>query len=128
MSDPVKPIIYYLDPGIPEPYRTAFRQGAAWWTQAFEAAGFRNAFRVEDLPADVDPMDARYSIIQWVHRSDPGFSVGQSFTDPRTGEIIKALLKMDTYRSISDYNIFAGIAPAMERRDRAIGSRRSIRR
>ena len=114
VSDPVKPIIYYLDPGIPEPYRTAFRQGAGWWTQAFEAAGFRNAFRVEDLPAGVDPMDARYSIIQWVHRSDPGFSVGQSFTDPRTGEIIKALLKMDTYRSISDYNIFAGFAPAMD--------------
>jgi hypothetical protein len=58
-------------------------------------------------------MDARYSIIQWVHRSDPGFSVGQSFVDPRTGEIIKAMLKMDTYRSITDYNIFAGLEPAM---------------
>lgn len=113
MSDPVKPIVYYLDPGIPEPYRTAFRQGASWWTKTFEAAGFRNAFRVEDLPAGADPMDARYSIIQWVHRSDPGFSVGQSFVDPRTGEIIKAMLKMDTYRSISDYNIFAGFTPAM---------------
>jgi len=114
MSDPVKPIIYYLDPGIPEPYRTAFRQGAAWWTKTFEAAGFTNAFRVEDLPAGVDPMDARYSIIQWVHRSDPGFSVGQSFADPRTGEIIKAMLKMDTYRSITDYNIFAGLEPATD--------------
>ena len=113
MSEPVKPIVYYLDPGIPEPYRTAFRQGAAWWTKTFEAAGFENAFRVEDLPAGVDPMDARYSIIQWVHRSDPGFSVGQSFVDPRTGEIIKAMLKMDTYRSITDYNIFAGMEPAM---------------
>ena len=109
-SEPVKPIVYYLDRGIPEPYRSAFRQGAAWWNKTFEAAGFINAFRVEDLPSDADPMDARYSVIQWVHRSDPGFSVGQSFTDPRTGEIIKALLKMDTYRSISDYNIFAGMA------------------
>ncbi|HEY4217116.1 MAG TPA: zinc-dependent metalloprotease [Gemmatimonadaceae bacterium] len=114
VSEPVTPIVYYLDPGIPEPYRTAFRQGAAWWTQAFEAAGFKNAFRVEDLPPGVDPMDARYSIIQWVHRSDPGFSVGQSFVDPRTGEIIKAMLKMDTYRSITDYNIFAGMEPAMD--------------
>jgi len=114
MSEPVKPIVYYLDPGIPEPYRTAFRQGASWWNKTFEAAGFRNAFRVEDLPTDADPMDARYSIIQWVHRSDPGFSVGQSFVDPRTGEIIKAMLKMDTYRSITDYNIFAGYAPAMD--------------
>jgi hypothetical protein len=112
MSEAVKPIVYYLDPGIPEPYRTAFRQGAAWWTKTFEAAGFSNAFRVEDLPPGVDPMDARYSIIQWVHRSDPGFSVGQSFVDPRTGEIIKAMLKMDTYRSITDYNIFAGLEPA----------------
>jgi hypothetical protein len=114
MSEPVKPIVYYLDPGIPEPYRTAFRQGASWWTKTFEAAGFKNAFRVEDLPAGADPMDARYSMIQWVHRSDPGFSVGQSFVDPRTGEIIKAMLKMDTYRSITDYNIFAGMEPAME--------------
>jgi hypothetical protein len=114
MSEPVKPITYYLDPGIPEPYRTAFRQGAGWWNKTFEAAGFRNAFLVEDLPAGADPMDARYSMIQWVHRSDPGFSVGQSFADPRTGEIIKAMVKMDTYRSITDYNIFAGFAPAME--------------
>ena len=114
ISEPVKPIVYYLDPGIPEPYRTAFRQGAAWWTKTFEAAGFKNAFRVEDLPPGVDPMDARYSIIQWVHRSDPGFSVGQSFVDPRTGEIIKAMLKMDTYRSITDYNIFAGLAEAAD--------------
>lgn len=114
MSEPIKPIVYYLDPGIPEPYHTAFKQGAAWWTKTFEAAGFKNAFRVEDLPPGVDPMDARYSIIQWVHRSDPGFSVGQSFTDPRTGEIIKAMLKMDTYRSITDYNIFAGLEPATE--------------
>ncbi len=114
ISEPVKPIVYYLDPGIPEPYRTAFRQGASWWNKTFEAAGFKNAFLVEDLPPGVDPMDARYSVIQWVHRSDPGFSVGQSFVDPRTGEIIKALLKMDTYRSITDYNIFAGLEPATD--------------
>jgi hypothetical protein len=114
ISEPVKPIVYYLDRGIPEPYRTAFRQGASWWNQTFEAAGFRNAILVEDLPDTVDPMDARYSVIQWVHRSQPGFSVGQSFVDPRTGEIIKAALKMDSYRSITDYNIFAGMEPAMD--------------
>ena len=114
LSDPVKPLVYYLDRGVPEPYRTAFKQGAAWWNKTFEAAGFTNAFRVEDLPDSADPMDARYPVIQWVHRSDPGFSVGQSFVDPRTGEIIKAALKMDTYRSITDYNIFAGMEPAMD--------------
>ena len=114
ISEAVKPITYYLDRGIPEPYRTAFKQGASWWNQTFEAAGFRNAIRVEDLPDNVDPMDARYSVIQWVHRSEPGYSVGQSVTDPRTGEIIKAALKMDAYRSITDYNIFAGMEPAMD--------------
>ena len=114
ISEPVKPIVYYLDRAIPEPYRTAFKQGASWWNQTFEAAGFRNAIRVEDLPDSADPMDARYSVIQWVHRSQPGFSFGQSFTDPRTGEIIKAALKMDSYRSITDYNIFAGMEPAMD--------------
>jgi hypothetical protein len=114
ISEPVKPIVYYLDRAIPEPYRTAFKQGASWWNQTFEAAGFRNAIRVEDLPDTADPMDARYSVIQWVHRSQPGFSVGQSFADPRTGEIIKAALKMDSYRSITDYNIFAGLEPAKD--------------
>ena len=114
MSEPVKPIVYYLDRAIPEPYRAAFKQGASWWNLTFEAAGFRNAIRVEDLPDNADPMDARYSVIQWVHRSEPGFSVGQSFIDPRTGEIIKAALKMDSYRSITDYNIFAGLEPARD--------------
>ncbi len=112
-SEPVTPIVYYLDPAVPEPYRTAFRQGASWWNQVFEAAGFINAFQVRDLPPDVDPMDARYSVVQWVHRSDPGFSIGPSFVDPRTGEIIKAAVKMDTYRSITDYNIFAAMLPAI---------------
>jgi hypothetical protein len=112
-SEAVKPIVYYLDPAIPEPYRSAFRDGALWWNQVFEAAGFTNAFQVKDLPADVDPMDARYSVVQWVHRSDPGFSIGPSYVDPRTGEIIKAAVKMDTYRSITDYNIFAGMLPAL---------------
>ncbi len=113
MSEAVKPIVYYLDPAVPEPYRSAFRDGALWWNKVFEAAGFINGFQVKDLPSDVDPMDARYSVVQWVHRSDPGFSIGPSFVDPRTGEIIKAAVKMDTYRSMTDYNIFAGLLPAL---------------
>jgi hypothetical protein len=116
MSEPVKPIVYYLDPAVPEPYRTAFRDGARWWNKVFEAAGFINAFQVADLPTDADPMDARYAVVQWVHRSDPGFSIGPSFVDPRTGEIIKAAVKMDTYRSMTDYNIFAGLLPALGER------------
>ena len=108
VSDPVKPIVYYLDPGIQEPYRTAFKQGLAWWTLTFQAAGFSNAFRVEDMPPDMDPMDARYHVIQWMHRSDIGASVGPSFVDPRTGEIIKAAVRMDSYRSLTNYDLLAG--------------------
>jgi hypothetical protein len=112
MSEPVEPIVYYLDQGIPEPYRTAFREGAMWWNDVFAAAGFIDAFRIEDMPADMDPMDARYNVIQWVHRSDPGSSIGPSFVDPRTGEIIKAAVRMDSYRSLTDFNIYAGTLPA----------------
>lgn len=112
VSEPVEPIVYYLDPAIQEPYRTAFRDGAMWWNAIFEAAGFRNAFRVEDMPPDMDPMDARYHVIQWVHRTEPGFSIGPSFVDPRTGEILKAAVRMDSYRSVPDYDIWAGTVPA----------------
>ncbi len=108
VSDPVKPIVYYLDPGIQEPYRSAFKQGLAWWNLTFQAAGFSNAFRVEDMPPDMDPMDARYHVIQWMHRSDIGASVGPSFVDPRTGEIIKAAVRMDSYRSLTNYDLLSG--------------------
>jgi hypothetical protein len=104
--------VYYLDPAIPEPYRTAFREGGNWWNRVFEAAGWRNAFQVRDLPAGVDPMDARYNLIYWVHRSGPGPSVGPSFADPRTGEIVRTVVRMDSWRSLIDYNIYAGLLPA----------------
>ncbi len=112
MSEPEEPIVYYMDRGIPEPYRSAFKEGAMWWNDVFAAAGFINAYRVEDMPPDMDPLDARYNVIQWVHRSDPGSSIGPSFVDPRTGEIIKAAVRMDSYRSLTDFNIYAGTLPA----------------
>ena len=111
-TEPVAPIVYYLDPAIPEPYRTAFREGGTWWNKVFEAAGWRNAFQIRDLPADADPMDARYNLIYWVHRSGPGPSVGPSFADPRTGEIVRTVVRMDSWRSLIDYNIYAGLLPA----------------
>lgn len=117
LSEPVLPIVYYLDPGVPEPYRTAFREGAMWWNRVFEAAGFKNAFRLEDMPADMDPMDARYNVIQWTHRDAPGYSIGPSFVDPRTGEIIKAAVRMESERSLSDYNLYAGTLPARAEAD-----------
>lgn len=112
LVEPVTPIVYYLDPGIPEPYRTAFKIGGGWWTTVFEAAGFKNAFQVRDLPAGADPMDARYNLIYWIHRSGPGPSVGPSITDPRTGEIVRTVVRMDAWRSLIDYNIYAGLLPA----------------
>jgi len=109
VSDPVKPIVYYLDPGTPEPIRSALLEGAGWWNQAFEAAGFRNAFRVEMLPADADPMDVRYNDIQWVHRSTRGWSYGAAIVDPRTGEIIKGHVTLGSLRARQDYLIFEGL-------------------
>ncbi|MGB8509050.1 MAG: zinc-dependent metalloprotease, partial [Pyrinomonadaceae bacterium] len=111
VSDPVKPIIYYVDNGTPEPIRSALIEGASWWNQAFEAAGFRNAFQVKVLPADADPMDARYNMINWVHRSSRGWSYGSSITDPRTGEVIKGNVTLGSLRIRQDYLIGTGLIP-----------------
>lgn len=112
LTEPVQPIVYYLDPGIPEPYRSAFREGGMWWNKVFEGAGWKNAFQVRDLPAGADPMDARYTMIYWVHRNLPGPSVGPSLSDPRTGEILRTVVRMDSWRSLVDYNLYAGLLPA----------------
>lgn len=109
VSDPVKPIVYYLDNGTPEPIRSALLEGARWWNQAFEAAGYRNAFQVELLPDSADPMDIRYNMINWVHRSTRGWSYGSSVVDPRTGEIIKGNVTLGSLRVRQDYLIFSGL-------------------
>ncbi|HVJ28220.1 MAG TPA: zinc-dependent metalloprotease, partial [Vicinamibacterales bacterium] len=109
ISDPVKPIVYYLDPGTPEPIRSALLDGARWWNQAFEAAGYRNAFQVELLPEDASPLDVRYNVINWVHRSTRGWSYGASVTDPRTGEIIKGNVTLGSLRIRQDYMIAEGL-------------------
>jgi hypothetical protein len=109
VSEAVKPIIYYMDPGAPEPIRSALIEGAAWWNQAFDAAGYKNAFQVRLLPPDADPMDVRYNLIQWVHRSTRGWSYGMSITDPRTGEIIKGKVTLGSLRVRQDYLIAQGL-------------------
>jgi hypothetical protein len=105
ISEPVKPIVYYVDRGAPGPIRSALVEGANWWVQAFEAAGFKNAFRVEVLPQGADPMDIRYNMIQWVHRATRGWSYGESVVDPRTGEIIKGQVTLGSLRARQDYMI-----------------------
>jgi predicted Zn-dependent protease len=114
MSEPVKPIIYYVDRGAPEPVRSALIEGASWWNQAFETAGYKNAFQVKLLPEDADPMDIRYNIIQWVHRSTRGWSYGSSITDPRTGEIIKGQVSLGSLRDRQDFLIAEGLVQPYE--------------
>jgi hypothetical protein len=109
VSEAVEPIVYYLDPGTPEPVRSALLDGARWWNQAFEAAGYRNAFRVELLPEDVSPIDIRYNVINWVHRSTRGWSSGASVVDPRTGEIIKGVVTLGSLRVRQDWLIAEGL-------------------
>lgn len=109
ISDPLKPIVYYIDRGTPEPIRSALLEGARWWNQAFEAIGYRNAFQVEIMPEGADSMDARYNIVQWVHRSTRGWSYGGSITDPRTGEIIKGHVTLGSLRIRQDFMIAEGM-------------------
>lgn len=108
-SEPVEPIIYYLDRGAPEPIRSALIDGAKWWNQAFEAAGFINAFQVEVMPEGAHPLDVRYNIIQWVHRSTRGWSYGSSVVDPRTGEILKGHVSLGSLRVRQDFLIAEGL-------------------
>ncbi len=109
-SSPIRnPLVYYIDRGIPEPIRTATKQGVSWWIEAFDRAGLKGGFRVEDLPEGADPMDARYNVVQWENRNERGWSVGGALSDPRTGEIIKGMARLDSHRARTDYNIYAGL-------------------
>jgi hypothetical protein len=112
-NSPIKePIRYYVDRGIPEPLRTATLQGVKWWEQAFDRAGLKGGFTVELLPEGVDPMDARYNVVQWENRNERGWSVGGALTDPRTGEMIKGMARLDSHRARTDYNLYAGLMGA----------------
>ena len=113
-SEAVKPIVYYLDNGTPEPIRSALLDGAQWWNQAFEAAGYINAFQVKVLPDTADPMDIRYNMINWVHRSTRGWSYGAAVVDPRTGEIIKGNVTLGSLRVRQDYLIASGLLAPFE--------------
>jgi len=115
VSEPVQPIVYYLDRGAPEPIRSALLEGARWWNQAFEAAGYKNAFRVEMLPEGADLMDLRYNVIQWVHRATRGWSYGAAVVDPRTGEIIKGHVTLGSLRVRQDFLIAEGLLAPYEK-------------
>lgn len=112
MSEPVEPIVYYVDRGAPEPIKSALIEGASWWEQAVAAAGYQNAFVVKELPEGVDPMDLRYNVIEWIHRSTRGWSYGNSIIDPRTGEIIKGHVSLGSLRVRQDFLIAQGLVEA----------------
>jgi hypothetical protein len=112
VSEPVKPIVYYVDRGAPEPIKSALIEGGSWWNGAFEAAGFKNAFQVKELPPDADPMDLRYNVVNWINRSGKpqrAFSFGHSYIDPRTGEILKGVVTLGSDRHRQDYLIAEGL-------------------
>ena len=111
ISEPIKPIVYYVDPGAPAPIQQALIEGAQWWDDAFEAAGFKHAFQVRVLPPDAHPLDIRYNVIQWVHRSTRGWSYGRSVVDPRTGEIMKGHVTLGSLRVRQDQLLFNGLQP-----------------
>ena len=112
-NSPIKnPIRYYVDRGIPEPIRSATLQGVKWWEDAFDRAGLKGGFTVDLLPEGVDPMDARYNVVQWENRNERGWSVGGTLDDPRTGEIIKGMARLDSHRARTDYNLYAGLMGA----------------
>jgi hypothetical protein len=119
LVEAVEPIVYYLDPGTPEPIRSALMEGAGWWNEAFTAIGYSNAFQVKLLPEDADPMDLRYNVIQWVHRSTRGWSYGSTINDPRTGEIIKGHVSLGSLRIRQDFLIAQALMnrPFAERDD-----------
>jgi hypothetical protein len=105
ISDPVEPIVYYIDRSTPEPIRSALIEGASWWNEAFEAIGYRNAFQAKLLPEGADPMDVRYNMVNWVHRATRGWSYGGGIRDPRTGEIIKGHVALGSLRIRQDFMI-----------------------
>ena len=109
VSEPVKPIVYYVDRAVPEPIRSALMEGASWWNQAFTAAGYKDAFQVKLLPEGVDPMDVRYNVIEWVPRATRGWSYGSAIADPRTGEIINGHINLDALRIRQVFLIAQGL-------------------
>jgi len=113
-SEAVEPIVYYVDSGTPEPIKSALIEGASWWNQAYEAAGFIDAFQVRELPEGADPQDIRYNMIHWTHRRTRGYSYGYGVTDPRTGEIIKGNVNLGSLRLRQDYLHGQGLIPGFE--------------
>ncbi|MCO4745878.1 MAG: zinc-dependent metalloprotease [Proteobacteria bacterium] len=92
LSEPVEPIVYWLENTVPDRYRKAMSEGVLLWNKSFETAGFKNAIVVKQQPddADWDPADVRYNTIRWFIGYDASFAIGPSHADPRTGQLLDA--------------------------------------
>ncbi|MET0395517.1 MAG: zinc-dependent metalloprotease [Longimicrobiaceae bacterium] len=116
VSEPVKPIVYYIDPATPAHWIPFIKQGIEDWKPAFEAAGFRNAIVARDAPTpaedpDWSPEDARYSVIRWLPSATENAS-GPRVVDPRTGEILEADVQMyHNILNIMRSQYFTQVAP-----------------
>ena len=106
----IKPIVFYIDNGAPEPIRSALLEGANWWAEAFDKAGFKGGYRAEILPEGVHPLDARYNVVNWVHRATRGWSYGSMVPDPRTGEILRGVVLLGSLRVRQDIKIFEALS------------------
>ncbi|MGB3654215.1 MAG: zinc-dependent metalloprotease [Rivularia sp. (in: cyanobacteria)] len=97
ISEPKEPIVYWIDNATPYEYREAIKEGVLMWNRAFEAAGFKNAIEVKQMPdsATWDPSDIRYNTIRWINTVDGYFAMGPSRVNPLTGEILDADILID---------------------------------
>lgn len=129
LSDPQKRIVFYIDPSVPDSFHSLIKDAISWWLPAFEAAGFRNAIEVQPLPSALDPLAAGVNVILWVPRSTHSWSFGSVVVDPRTGEILKAIVRLDAMRLRADTLLFDALtaphndAPNFQSRDDALRKR-----
>lgn len=103
LCTPREPIVYYIDRTVPEEFREAMMEGVEAWSDAFEAAGFRNAVQADMLPEGADPADIRYATLRWSTSDQPGYgAIGPSIVDPRTGEIMDADILFEANMILGD--------------------------
>jgi hypothetical protein len=129
ISEPEHPLVFYIDPSVPVELRPFVTEAVLWWNTAFEAAGFRNALEVRELPGDVDPLSIGVNVITWVARTTRGFSWTNFVVDPRTGQILKTLICLDGMRLRADRLLFDALTapytdhPDLADRDAALRQR-----
>jgi len=104
MSEPVEPIVFWVENTTPLEYRQTIVDAGLKWNEAFEKAGFKNAVQMKVMPDDAkwDPADIRYNVIRWVASAQPSYgAIGPSFVNPRTGQILGSDITVEWYSGSS---------------------------